>query len=253
MNEPQFGCELGCGSACDVPPNAAATCTAQGTCDFTCKPGLVRVGDQCVATACEQGDYTCGTLASGADCGTCLGSASCGDDNRCDIPPDASEWNDAATAATWLGNFNDSDDAEHWLENQSIGETVAGIHDEDYFSFHVIDGFDGGNPRADIELTTRASSLGWLLSPHELTVWFRCDSGGTTSNVRCGEWFSAIDENSINDVVLGKGCTAEGTYLMWATISAGCSGTTDSGTVTVRVRKRTPPRGDRYDVHVYVH
>ena len=172
----------------------------------------------------------------------------CGSDYRCDIPPDGSEWNDISTAATNLGNFIDSTNGESWLDDRSIGEM-----DEDFFEFHVTDGFDGGNPRADIELATRGSSLGWLESPHELTVWFRCDAGGSGSNVRCGEWFAAVDENSLDDLFLGKGCTVYGTYLVWATISAGCAGTSDSGTVTIRVRKRTPPRGDRYDVHVSVH
>jgi hypothetical protein len=246
-NTPQIGCALGCQSACPAVANATPTCTDQGLCDFACATGFSRVGNQCVASACEQGGYTCGTLPSGVSCGTCLG-VSCGSDYQCDVPPDASEWNDSPYYATWLGSFDDSDDADSWLTDRSIGKGA----DYDYYRFHVTDGFDGGNPRIDVEITKRDAALGWLETPHELSVFFDCDVNGNSSTVRCGEWFTTTAENTHYDL-LGTGCTVDGMYLPWASISASCDSTDDSGTVTVLVRKNTPPRGDHYDVHVSVH
>ncbi len=251
-NDPAVGCTFGCGTPCAVPANAIGACTAGGTCDFTCAAGLARVGGACVAAACEQAGYACGRLVddTGAvfECGACTGAAQCGASHQCAIAPDAREDNDSLAHATDLGNVNDADDPLLWIDDLSIDSPA----DEDWFRVHITDGFDGGNPDASIELLDRESRLGWLASAHELTVWFRCDTADAGSRVRCGEWFSTAAENTLDDPALGTGCTIDATYLVWSDVRPSCSGITDSGTVTMRIRKRTPPRGDTYDLRVDV-
>lgn len=251
-NDPSVGCAFGCGTPCPAPDGAVATCTAAGTCDLACPPGLAQVDGACVAAACEQRGYTCGTLVddSGAQfaCGSCTGAAACGPDHQCAIGPDAAEDNDSLAQAADLGDLDDADDPSLWRDDLSIDAAA----DEDWFRFHLTDGFDGGNPAASVELSDRTSALGWLASRHELTMWFACDSADAGSVVRCGEWFTQAAQNTLVDPQLGIGCTVDATYVVWAELAPSCSGLTDSGTVTIRVRKRTPPRGDLYDLRVAV-
>lgn len=248
-NDPSIGCAFGCATPCPTPAHAVASCTAAGTCDFRCPPDLAKLDGACVAAACEQRQLACGTIVDDAgasfDCGTCVGACV---DHACVIAPDAREDNDTAAQAIVLGDFNDALDPTVWIDDLSI----ATADDEDWFRFHVTDGFDGGNPVATIELLHRASQLGWLDSRHELSVWFKCDTANVASTVRCGEWFSEQARNTLSDPLLGTGCSAEGTFVVWSTIRPSCTGIVDSGIVTFRVRKRTPPRGDTYDVRVAV-
>lgn len=251
-NEPSTGCALGCGTACPVPANAIATCAAAGTCDFRCPAGLAKVNGACVASACEDAGYTCGTLideSGGAiACGSCEAGVGCGADHECVIGADSREDNDTLVLAKSLGDLDDAADPSMWIDDLTIDARA----DEDWFRFHITDGFDGGNPDASIELATRGTQLGWLTSAHELTVWFKCDTAEAGSTVRCGEWYSIEETNTLADPVLGRGCTVDAQYLVWATVSPSCSGIEDSGTLTFRVRKRTAPRGDRYDLSVAV-
>lgn len=251
-NDPGVGCSFGCNAACPVPANGIPACTAAGTCDFRCPAGFARVGQACLAAACEQKGYTCGNFIddTGApfDCGGCLGSSQCGANHQCVIAPDSREDNDTLAQAKSLGDLDDSYDPVMWIDNLSIDATA----DEDWFRFHVTDGFDAGNPVGSIELRNRATSLGWLDAAHELTVWFKCDTQDALSWVRCGEWYTTESENTLLDPQLGVGCTVDATYVVWADIAPSCTGTTDSGVVTFRIRKRTAPRGDLYDLRVSV-
>ena len=54
------------------------------------------------------------------------------------------------------------------------------------------------------------------------------------------------------DPNLGVACKIDAQHKVWAHISASCATTTDSGQVTVSVRKTAAPRGDTYDLQVHV-
>jgi hypothetical protein len=250
-NEPDRGCAQGCGQACAVPQNAVATCTDEGTCDFTCPAPYARVNDACVLLACDDAGYTCGTYTVGGssiECGTCFGDVACGANHQCNIAPDFQENNNTVAKANSLGDLDDSEDPASWLDGLSIHSAT----DEDWYRFHITDGFDFGNPDATIQLADHDSTLGWLASTHELTVWFKCDSEDYGSSVKCGEWYTQSDENSLEDPALGIGCTANAQNVVWGDVAPSCTGTTDSGTVTVRVKKRGAPRGDTYDLYYAV-
>ena len=246
-NVPSVGCTFGCGAPCEPPPSGIATCTSGGTCDFTCPAGLAKVDGRCVAAICDERDYACGTTVDDAgtafECGTCSECI----DHACVIAPDAREDNNTPERATLLGDFDDATDRSLFVDDLSIH-----THDEDWFRFHITDGFDAGNPDGSIELADRARELGWLSSSHELSVWFKCDTANASSTVRCGEWFTEQTRNTLSDPVLGVGCVADGTYVVWSEVWPSCQGIADSGIVTFRVRKRTPPRGDGYDLRVAV-
>jgi hypothetical protein len=248
-NIPSVGCTFGCGAPCPTPPSGIATCTSGGTCDFTCPAHLAKVDGQCVAAICDERDFACGTTVDDAGttfaCGTCAASDCV--DHQCTVAPDAREDNNTPARATLLGDFDDAADRTLALDDLSIHGG-----DEDWFRFHITDGFDAGNPDGSIELVDRTRDLGWLSSSHELTVWFKCDTGNVASTVRCGEWFTEQARNTLTDPLLGVGCTSDGTYVVWSEIWPSCQGIEDSGIVTFRVRKRTPPRGDHYDVRVAV-
>lgn len=251
-NDPAIGCALGCGEACPAPANGVAVCTPGGTCDIACAPGYARDGAACVPFACEAAGYACGAFVDDAgtafDCGSCAPGTGCGPTHQCAVARDAYEPNDARGQAHDLGPMDDAEDPTKWLDRL----TVASTTDEDWFTFPVLDGWDGGNPDVRVQLTDRVDGLGWLSSSHELTVWFQCDSGDAGTVVRCGEWYSTFDENGLSDPGLGVGCQVDATYLVWADIAPACAGVTDSGRVTIRVRKTSAPRGDTYDMFVGV-
>lgn len=254
-NDPNVGCAMGCGGACTSPANGSSTCTESGTCGVTCNSGYSLVGEQCIADSCQQVGYSCGTYATSSDsvdCGTCLDSAVCGADHTCQIARDAKEPNDTLSAATQLGDYNDADDREDTTRSL----TIDSASDEDWFTFHVTDGLDFGNPDAYVDVSHSTLlgdwDVGWLESPHELTLWFKCDGADNGSTVECGEWYTTYDTNSLNDPELGVGCTIDATYVIWAHVAASCATTSENGTVTVRVRKTDVPMGDTYDLTVKV-
>ena len=162
-------------------------------------------------------------------------------------PEDTSEPNDSPAQANDLGSFDDYDKSSFWIENLSVH-----VEDEDWFRFRVLDGLDGGNPDVAVQLSDRVDQLGWLASSHELTVWFACDTQDVGTSVACGEWASIVDENSLLDPVLGVGCQVDARYVVWADLVPSCSGLSDDGVVTVRIRKASAPRGDTYDLYVGV-
>ena len=249
-NTPELGCMYGCGTPCPGAENGTATCTASGACDITCDGGYAKVGGECQAFSCTDVGYACGDYydADGTmfSCGTCSDGVSCGFDNTCDVPADGMEANDTEAAASYLGDFNDADNVERWFERLSIHDEA----DVDWFTFRVKDGFDSNNPDVSVSLTKRGTDLGWLESWHELTVWFKCDSADEGTTVKCGEWYTEMESNNANSSTLGKGCTVDARYVVWARFEPKCSGTDESGTAYVRVRKRYPPRGDLYDLRV---
>lgn len=251
QNRPDRGCAQGCGQPCNVPENAEATCTEQGTCDFTCPSPFARVGDACVLLACEDAGYSCGTYTvsgSSIDCGSCYGTTACGTNHLCDVAPDLQEADNTLATSNKLGDLDDYDDPSQWVDDLSIHSAS----DEDWFQFHITDGFDFGNPDATIQLADHDTQLGWLASSHELTVWFKCDTTDYGSSVRCGEWYTTTDENSLSDPALGIGCKVNATYVVWGDIAPSCTGTTDAGTVTFQVKKQRAPRGDTYDLYIAV-
>lgn len=234
-----------------MPENAVAACSADGACEWSCPSPFAKVGDACVLLACADAGYTCGTYTAGGssiECGSCYGDTTCGANHRCTIAPDFQENNNTVARANQLGDLNDADDPSKWLDGLSIHDST----DEDWFRFHITDGFDFGNPDATIQLANHTSTLGWLASTHELTVWFRCDTADAGSSVKCGEWYTQSDENSLDDPTLGIGCTANAQDVVWGDIAPSCTGTTDSGMVTIRVKKHGAPRGDTYDLHYSV-
>lgn len=251
-NNPATGCSLGCGNPCEAPEGAVATCSTSGTCDFVCDAGYALVGDACTPFACESAGYTCGTYTDQAgtvfECGSCVDGTGCGPTHQCAVARDAYESNDVRGDARALGDFDDLGDQNRWVDRLSISSLV----DEDWFTARIVDGTDGGNPDVTIQLTNRLDQLGWLDSRHELTVWFQCDSTDTGTSVRCGEWYTTTDTNGATDPGLGIGCQVDATYLVWADIAPSCSGISDSGTATIRIRKTAAPRGDTYDLFVGV-
>jgi len=89
-----------------------------------------------------------------------------------------------------------------------------------------------------------------LAANHELTVWFRCDSGDAGTQISCGEAGTAYATNNSGDATLGTGCAINAKNIVWAEFTASCNGTDDNGTVYARVRKLAAPRGDNYDIYV---
>lgn len=191
----------------------------------------------CIARACTERQFACGPVRDVAndafDCGTCVGAAAC-IDHVCTIPADAREENDDPARATYLGSLDDRDDA--YLRLADL--TIDGLADRDWFQFHVADAFDAGNPRISIALASAA--------PHELVVYFRCDSLDEATAAYCGQ-----SQNAIYDEVLGVGCVATATSIQ-ADIVPYCAGIADGGTVTLRVGSRVPPRGDPYALDLMV-
>ncbi len=253
-NTPDVGCMYGCGEACPGTTNGAATCSSTGVCELRCNTGYTEMNGQCVQFSCAAVKYACGNYVDDAGttfaCGTCYGSTTCGSDHTCNVAADAHESNNTRTSAVDLGSFNDFDNKERTIENLTVHETT----DYDYFKFRVVDGFDGNNPDVRVSLRRTATSLGWLASSHELSVWFKCDSGDDGVEVTCGEWYTESATNTISDATMGKGCTVSGTYVPFAEFEANCSGTNDSGTAYVRAKKKTGlfPRGDKYDLFISV-
>jgi len=246
VNTVELGCRFGCGEPCAGGANGTATCTAVGTCGLECNPGYANVNGECVVLSCSDVGYVCGDLQDGhggsVSCGTCFGSATCAADHTCSVPADAMEPDDTREAAKDLGSFNDYDDANRTVSALTVGDA----NDEDWYRFRVFDGFDAGNP--DVRVTLSLGN-GALATNHELTVWFKCDSGDATS-ISCGEGSATHSTNNSGDATLGNGCAVNAKNVVWAGFTPNCSGTDDSGVAFVRVRKLAEARGDTYDLYV---
>ena len=208
-----------------------------------------RCGDACVMQQPNDPAHGC-TFGCGDPCPTpdTVGGppdhaaiATCTPDGTCAVRiPDSHEDNNSPTRATDLGDLDDAGDEIAWLGQLSIDAET----DEDWFRFHVTDGFDGGNPRVRIEVT--------VPDVHDLSVWFRCDATNVASVVRCGERSVQRAQNTLADALLGTGCEIAGTDVLWSEVVPSCTGIADDGMVMVRVRKDTPPWGETYSLRVAV-
>ncbi|MDQ3033589.1 MAG: hypothetical protein M3Y87_14310 [Myxococcota bacterium] len=226
-NEPENGCRLGCGEPCDAPTSGTVSCSAAGTCDFTCTPPFRREGDDCVCAprTCEEMGAMCGAPDDGCgmplDCGSCDGGSCI--DGRCACTPDAREPNDSNTVAPNLGSFSDSDDPpDAVFGDMSIDE----MGDVDWVRFTITDGFDFGNPNLLVTLDQVPAG-----STYALTAFFVCTSGGDSTSCAQGS----------SDNEIGRGCTASvsGGETGQVQLETECSGTDEGGSLFVRVRAST--------------
>lgn len=246
-NEVAVGCRYGCGQPCPEGAHGSASCTALGTCGLACDPGYTNLNGECLVLSCSDLGYLCGDAFDDAgnafSCGACLGAATCTSNHVCDVPGDAWEPNQTQPAARDLGALNDADNLGRTVAALTIDEAM----DEDWFKFRVIDGFDANNPDVHVGLSLDSGSL---VSNHELTVWFKCDTGDAGTAISCGEAATPYATNNSGDPALGNGCKVNAKNIVWAEFEASCSGTDESGTVYVRIRKLSPPRGDAYDLYI---
>lgn len=250
-DDPVTGCALSCGEACPAVANGVAVCNANGGCGVRCTAGYVEFGGACVPAACETAHYVCGTVDTGGgnvvDCGACNGGNiiyACKADHTCNIPLDTNEPNNTRATATTLGPFSDGgfDTPVYYGHAHSIG-------DEDWFQFHVEDATNfQAEPEASIEM--------WLQNhtttiEYEMTVWARCDQGDDGLVVNCFTGF--LDGGtSVQDAVLGTGCTQSHGHMVRAEVFSACLTSDDSMTVVVRVRPREPVRGETYRLELAV-
>jgi len=229
-NDPANGCRLGCGEPCDAPDMGDAACDMAGMCTWMCEPPFRRMGDTCVcaATTCEAIGYECGAPDDGCgmplDCGSCGGGATC-TMGRCGCSPDMYEPNDSNTMATARPGLNDADDPPDVILSGNIDE----MRDEDWWTFPITDGTDGGNPR--ITVTLRNIPIG---SDYTLSAYYVC--GGSEDNSTCSM--------GTPDNYVGNGCAGRvtGSGPETVEIETDCSrglSADDSATLLVRVTAPT--------------
>lgn len=228
-NEPMNGCRLGCGEACVAPTMATATCTAGGTCDFTCPSPFRREGDACVCAprTCMDLGFECGSPDDGCgrplDCGSC-GSGTCVM-GHCGCAEDTHEPNDGnSTATVHPGTYSDSDDPDLTLADYNLDS----MGDTDWIRIDVDDGFDFGNPRMTVTLDNVPVG-----ADYDLAAYYVCDSGGDNGSCNRGT----------ADNFLGRGCRDEtmGSGISVVEIASDCTGLgiDDHGTLYIRVTSRS--------------
>ena len=122
--------------------------------------------------------------------------------------------------------------------------TINALHKKDPIAFTLLGGDNGDSVQTNEE--------SWILGILSGSDDVECDSGDDGTKVTCGEWYTDKAENSLNDASMGVGCTVSAQYVPYAIIRAKCDGGSETGTATVRVRKRLAPRGDKYDLSVVV-
>lgn len=229
-NDPANGCRLGCGEPCDAPDMGDAACDMAGMCTWTCEPPFRRMGDTCVCTptTCDTIGYECGAPDDGCgtplDCGSCDAGAAC-TMGRCACTADPLEPNDSNTMPTVRSGLNDADDPPDVILAANIDE----MRDEDWWSFPITDGTDGGNPR--ITVTLRNIPIG---SDYALSAYYVC--GDRTDNSTCAA--------GAPDNYLGRGCAGmvSGSGPETVELETDCDRTlsaNDDGTLFVRVTAPT--------------
>lgn len=246
-NLPERGCRLACGTdPCPTPMGGVALCTVEGRCEFECPAPWSRDGERCVCTAqrCEDLGATCGTYDDGCGgtltCGMCGSGQSCDEESRaCECTADRGEPNPSSVTAFALPEFTDSPDT---MMSFGADFGIGAADDVDFFSFHVVDGFDTGNPVVRITLDGIPTG-----SNYDLAAWYVCDDGGNVSTCNIGA----------ADSTLGAGCraTGAGTTIETVEIATDCDrfGTGDDGTVYVRVTAPTWSGAcDRYTLDIAV-
>jgi hypothetical protein len=227
-NEPENGCRTGCGEACPTPALGVASCTAMGTCDFTCEPPSVRDGDTCACTAmtCEEQSLECGEQTDGCgmplDCGACPGGSMC-TDGVCGCMDDAAEENDNRFTAYGIGSYDDGGTSMTF-----DAFALSSTDDEDWFTADITDATNlSSSP--DIDVTLSGIPMG---ADFDLAAWFVCDSG--TEEVTCVP--------GAPDSMIGAGCSSSETGTMdeHVRLETNCTGTLDeTGTLYVRVSSTT--------------
>lgn len=135
----------------------------------------------------------------------------CGATIDCGETPctDAKEGNDTLQTASDIGDMTDNPDSSRLYADLTLDDG-----DEDWFRANVADTGFGGNPL--ITVTTSADL--------EVLVVFSCTSKPDSSTCTTGT----------PDTTNGAGCLGTKTVVL----STSCSGTTESGTAYVRVRKK---------------
>ncbi len=245
-NEPENGCQFGCGEPCPTPPDGAAACGTDGLCTFSCPAPFHQEGTECVCTpqTCDDIGYTCGAPDDGCgtplDCGACDGDGVC-TDGTCACPEDDQEPNDSKLAAEThpvLAMMTDSPDTDLTFS----AFTTDAADDVDWYRFHIDDGSDGGAPV--ISVTLRGFPTG---SDYQLSAFWTCDSGTPGEGCNAGA----------TDTEVGYGCTANTAGdPATVTIDSWCGHTLsgDPGVLYVRV---TPMRWsnscDAYTLDVSAH
>jgi hypothetical protein len=228
-NDPANGCRLGCGEPCPTPSHGTASCTAGGTCDFTCTAPFRRVEDrcECAPRTCADVGAMCGAPDDGCgralDCGTCPGGRACVE-GRCACAPDGREPNDNHTIATmYPGALDDSRDPPDVVYDDM---TIHQATDVDWIRFEVVDGTDFGNPQITVTLDRVPSG-----ATFELSAFYVCAAGRDATTCSSG----------IADAEVGSGCRTSGTGTMTITLATDCEhfSTDDSGALLVRVRATT--------------
>jgi hypothetical protein len=228
-NEPGNGCRLGCGEACVAPAMGTASCSAAGTCDFTCPSPYRREGSSCVCAprTCAELGFECGSPDDGCgtplDCGGCGGAACVM--GRCGCMPDVHEPNDGNTSATaYPGTHSDADDPDLTI----TGYNLDAMDDADWIRIDVDDGFDFGNPRMTVTLDNVPVG-----ADYDLAAYYVCDGGGDNASCNAG----TVDN------FLGRGCrdATVGAGISSVEIASDCTGLgiDDHGTLYVRVTART--------------
>ena len=198
-NDPSHGCRLGCGEGCPTPAMGIPACSMSGGCDFTCPMPFHRVGDTCVCQArtCMDMGYMCGSPDDGCgmplNCGTCAGGALC-NGGVCGCMPDTHEPNDSNAVATHEPELSDASDPNVTLSDFTIDH----VGDVDWIQFHIVDGFDGGNPHMTVRLYGIPSG-----SDYDLGVWYACDNNDNNSSCSVGT----------QDNMIGHGCISSHTGI----------------------------------------
>lgn len=220
-NEPAHGCRNGCGEPCPTPPDGTAACSPEGTCTFACEPPFYRDGATCVCRArtCADLGFSCGAPDDGCgrtlDCGGCDGGGVC-ISGSCSCPPDAREPNNGRLQAPEIARLTDAPDSSATFAEFNLHSAT----DQDWFTIHVDDDWDAGNPQIRVELDRVPEG-----SEYTLTAWYVCDNGSDES-----------------PCTVARTCSAGATSAASASveIATECGGTTDEhGVLWIQI---TPTR-----------
>lgn len=144
---------------------------------------------------------------------------------HCGCDADGHEPNDGnSTATVHPGDYADSDDPDITLS----GYNLDAMDDTDWIRLHVVDGFDGGNPRMTVTLDNVPVG-----ADYDLAAYYVCDSGGDNGSCNAGT----------PDDMLGRGCSdaTVGTGISTVEIASDCTGLgiDDDGTLYIRVTPRS--------------
>lgn len=260
-----FCSECGTNADCAGHPNGeycvdewfCGECLTEDHCtgDDVCDDGRCACEDRFDRCFLDMATYVCGTYVDNCDgrfdCGECGEGGTCSDGGRdCDCPLDvfdAEDFNDTEATASSLPDMTDAPASSAEL----VALSIDADSDEDWFTVHVDDDFDAGNPNLYLTLavTPPQSAAGDLEddSEYELTMWLQCDNGTPEQND------STCDGRVSPETDYGIGCYArgDGSPPLALTAQFNCPGINDSGVATIRVRKLERfGRCDSYDLDI---